>query len=115
MVLKKSQFIKFHLLQCKIFIFTEIIVFALWRNCWRPLAKQHTILFSRAKNHSRPQSPPFLLVTWSAKRVALVTLKFATSGSACLVDSNTSAHAQKLLLGKGGSRGSTDLNGGPKS
>ena len=31
------------------------------------------------RNHSRPQSPPFLLVTWSAKQRALVVPKNSNS------------------------------------
>ena len=57
--------------------------------------------------------PPFLLVTWSAKRRALVgTLwqqlpdvrKSRTSGNACVFFARISAQAQKLILREGGHR-----------
>ena len=42
-----------------------------------PNSDQYTpgkVLVKTRIHHSRSQSPPFLLVTWSAKRGALVTL-----------------------------------------
>ena len=71
-----------------------------------------TIAPALLKNHSFQSSfscpePPFLLVTWSEKRRALVAAitdvrKSRTSGSACLIFAKESAHAQKLIFREGG-------------
>ena len=59
------------------------------------------ILFSRFSSitFSSPETLSILLVTWSAKRRALIKLR--TSGNAYVTFPNTSAYAQKLILIEG--------------
>ena len=49
----------------------------------------------------RKRTVHILLVTWSAKRMALVVRKSGTSGNACVIFACISAHTEKLITNDG--------------